>query len=143
MNSFSVIQVTADEAKLYDTIVFDGSPVMHQKMWPSHCIQNSWGSKLHPDLKVINNAIIFENEKNNARIFSPIIISLFTFLPKIFQVVDDPIFIHKGTNPDVDSYSAFWDNNRYSHTTLRSELQQRNISDIYVCGLAYDYCVGK
>ena len=50
--------------------------------------------------------------------------------------------VQKGTNPDIDSYSAFWDNGKLSETTLHAELQARGITDVYVCGLAYDFCVG-
>lgn len=45
-------QVSADEAQLMDTVVFEGPPLTEQQLWPAHCVQNSWGSKLHDDLKV-------------------------------------------------------------------------------------------
>ena len=54
----------------------------------------------------------------------------------------DAIFVNKGTNPDIDSYSAFWDNNKMSQTCLVSELTKRRVTDVYVCGLASDICVG-
>jgi nicotinamidase-related amidase len=48
-------QVAPEDAKVYDVIVFDvhrnGVP-MEQKMWPRHCVQGTWGSQLHQDLKV-------------------------------------------------------------------------------------------
>lgn len=61
----------------------------------------------------------------------------------IFQVVDHAIKIYKGTNPEVDSYSAFWDNSKLTDTKLAAQLKMRNITDVYVCGVAYDVCVGK
>ena len=51
--------------------------------------------------------------------------------------------VHKGTNPEVDSYSAFWDNHKLSQTELVSLLSKHHVTDVYVCGLAYDVCVGK
>lgn len=51
--------------------------------------------------------------------------------------------IYKGTNPDVDSYSVFWDNKKLTQTTLVAQLEERGVTDIYTCGLAYDVCVGK
>lgn len=51
--------------------------------------------------------------------------------------------MYKGTNPEVDSYSVFWDNKKLSDTTLCGQLRMKGSSDIYVCGLAYDVCVGK
>lgn len=42
----------------------------------------------------------------------------------------------------MDSYSVFWDNKKLSDTTLNAQLKMKGTSDIYVCGLAYDVCVG-
>jgi exosome complex component RRP4 len=35
-----------------DTVVFEGPPMTEQKLWPRHCVQQSWGAELHKDLKV-------------------------------------------------------------------------------------------
>ena len=51
--------------------------------------------------------------------------------------------MHKGIHPDIDSYSAFWDNNKISQTDLASQMQKKKVTDLYVCGIAYDVCVGK
>lgn len=56
--------------------------------------------------------------------------------------MDAGIKIYKGTNPEVDSYSVFWDNKKLSDTQLIAQLKMRGVSDIYTCGLAYDVCVG-
>ena len=58
-------------------------------------------------------------------------------------MADGAIHINKGINPEIDSYSAFWDNKKMSQTSLVSELTKRNITDVYVCGIAYDVCVGE
>jgi nicotinamidase/pyrazinamidase len=47
----------------------------------------------------------------------------------------------KGTDPSVDSYSGFFDNGRRSSTGLGEYLNQQGVTDVYVCGLATDYCV--
>lgn len=94
------------EAKLFDTVLFEDGK-MEQKLWPIHCVQNSWGAELHPRLKVVPNAIR----------------------------------ILKGTLSNVDAYSAFWDNMRLKETGLRQELMLKKIEDVFVCGLALDYCV--
>lgn len=62
-------------------------------------------------------------------------------LHKDLKIQNDAILIKKGTNPDVDSYSLFYDNQRLSETTLNAQLKSKGISDVYVCGLAYDVCV--
>lgn len=48
----STSPLDADNAQVYDTVVFAGPPPMKQKLWPRHCVQDSWGSELHKDLKV-------------------------------------------------------------------------------------------
>jgi nicotinamidase-related amidase len=48
----------------------------------------------------------------------------------------------KGEDSAVDSYSAFFDNFRGRSTGLEKILQARGVTDIYICGLAYDYCAG-
>lgn len=48
--------------------------------------------------------------------------------------------IHKGSNVDHDSYSGFKDDNS-TYTGLSGYLTEKGISEVYVCGLALDYCV--
>ncbi|KAG1690697.1 Nicotinamidase [Nymphon striatum] len=52
------------------------------------------------------------------------------------------IIIRKGINSDIDSYSAFYDNCKRAQTNLSAELTDLHVTDVYVCGLAYDVCVG-
>jgi nicotinamidase/pyrazinamidase len=47
----------------------------------------------------------------------------------------------KGTDPAVDSYSAFFDNGRRNATGLGAYLERRGVEELYVLGLATDYCV--
>lgn len=101
--------VSTENAQVYDVVVFSDHAPHTQILWPRHCVQGTWGSQLHSDLKVGSTS--------------------------------KSIQIHKGTNTDVDSYSAFFDNQRISQTELESILRSRNVTDVYVCGLAYDVCV--
>jgi len=48
---------------------------------------------------------------------------------------------HKGTDPRIDSYSTFFDNAHRRTTGLGDYLKERSIEDIYLLGLALDYCV--
>ncbi len=48
--------------------------------------------------------------------------------------------IRKGTNPKVDSYSGFLDNDKKSETGLANYLKSEGIKRIFICGLALDYC---
>ncbi|XP_065223648.1 nicotinamidase [Planococcus citri] len=100
--------ISAENAQVYDTVVFEGPPAMAQRLWPRHCVQDTWGAELHKDLKIVENSTK----------------------------------IYKGSSPEVDSYSVFWDNMKLLETSLTSQLRDRNVTDIYVCGIAYDVCVG-
>jgi nicotinamidase/pyrazinamidase len=47
----------------------------------------------------------------------------------------------KGVDPEVDSYSGFFDNGRRRSTGLDEYLRREGVEEIYICGLATDYCV--
>ncbi|CAF1206878.1 unnamed protein product [Didymodactylos carnosus] len=49
--------------------------------------------------------------------------------------------VRKGIDPDLDSYSAFYDNQKLYKTELDDILRQRNVTRVFVVGLATDYCV--
>jgi nicotinamidase/pyrazinamidase len=46
----------------------------------------------------------------------------------------------KGTTPEADSYSGFFDDDGAS-TGLDEYLKRKNVTKVYICGLATDYCV--
>jgi len=79
-----------------------------QMMWPSHCVQESEGSKFNENLNI--------------------------------QPTDK--IIRKGMDPMVDSYSGFYDNDHKTKSKLEDTLKKAGITDVYVTGIAYDYCVG-
>jgi nicotinamidase/pyrazinamidase len=47
----------------------------------------------------------------------------------------------KGENPEMDSYSAFYENDHKTSTGLTDFLRERGIDGCFICGLATDYCV--
>jgi len=47
----------------------------------------------------------------------------------------------KGVNPDIDSYSTFFDNGRKHSTGLADYFREKGIEQLYIMGLATDYCV--
>ncbi|KAI3385381.1 hypothetical protein SNEBB_009851 [Seison nebaliae] len=98
-----------DDIVMGDSVIFDIDGKREQRLWPTHCVQDTFGAELHPKLKFKQNSIN----------------------------------IYKGTNSKIDSYSAFWDNGKKAQTNLKEELDKWNITDIYVCGVAYDVCVGS
>lgn len=48
---------------------------------------------------------------------------------------------YKGTDPTIDSYSTFFDNGHRKSTGLSDFLKEREVQDIFIAGLATDYCV--
>ena len=48
---------------------------------------------------------------------------------------------HKGTRPEIDSYSGFHDNGHRHSTGLADFLRGKGMAEVTVCGLATDYCV--
>ncbi|ARJ70720.1 bifunctional nicotinamidase/pyrazinamidase [Paracoccus contaminans] len=49
--------------------------------------------------------------------------------------------IRKGFRPQVDSYSAFFDNDHATPTGLAGYLRERGLDDVTFVGLAHDFCV--
>lgn len=47
----------------------------------------------------------------------------------------------KGTDPEIDSYSGFYDNGHLKTTALAEFLRGKGVKQVYVLGLAADYCV--
>jgi nicotinamidase/pyrazinamidase len=52
------------------------------------------------------------------------------------------LILRKGFRPEIDSYSAFFENDRSTPTGLASYLKERGLTRVFLAGLAYDYCVG-
>jgi len=52
------------------------------------------------------------------------------------------LILRKGFRPHIDSYSAFFENDRSTSTGLADYLRDRNLNRVFLAGLAYDYCVG-
>jgi nicotinamidase/pyrazinamidase len=51
------------------------------------------------------------------------------------------LVLRKGFRPEIDSYSAFFENDRETATGLAGYLRERGFRRVVLCGLATDYCV--
>ena len=51
------------------------------------------------------------------------------------------LILRKGFRPQIDSYSAFFENDRTTPTGLAGYLRERGLKRLFLCGLAYDFCV--
>ena len=103
------------ETKHFDIVVAtqDWHPMNHCSfksnggVWPDHCVQSTFGSQLHVDLRtdLIN------------------------------------MIIRKGMDKSIDSYSAFQDNEGKHTTGLFGYLRELEIEQVYIVGIATDFCV--
>lgn len=87
-----------------------------QVFWPDHCVADTAGADIAAPIKATLNEAAARGIPTAA--------------------------IRKGQDTTVDSYSAFFDNNRQTDTGLNEILKQANIEKVDIVGLALDYCVG-
>ncbi len=52
------------------------------------------------------------------------------------------LIVRKGFRPEIDSYSALFENDHATPTGLAGYLRERGLTRLFFAGLAYDYCVG-
>ena len=62
------------------------------------------------------------------------------FYPQLDTRPIEAIF-RKGTDPKIDSYSCFYDNEHKKNTGLAGYLHAKGAKDLYFCGLCADICV--
>ena len=62
------------------------------------------------------------------------------FHPDLDTRPTEAIF-RKGFRPEIDSYSAFYENDYETPTGLAGYLRERGTQRLYLCGLAADFCV--
>ncbi|HEY4010458.1 MAG TPA: nicotinamidase [Acidobacteriaceae bacterium] len=58
------------------------------------------------------------------------------------QIPNAELILRKGFRRDIDSYSAFLEDDHKTPTGLAGYLRERNLTRLFLCGLAYDFCVG-
>jgi len=83
------------------TKVFDQKAQTMLSLWPAHCVEETWGAALRPDLKTDRIEMVWK----------------------------------KGTDPDREAFSPF------DQEGLEEFLKARKVKEVYVCGLAIEYCV--
>jgi nicotinamidase/pyrazinamidase len=57
------------------------------------------------------------------------------------QLTRAELILRKGFRSQIDSYSAFFENDRTTPTGLAGYLDERGLTRVFLAGLAYDYCV--
>ena len=54
---------------------------------------------------------------------------------------ESELVLRKGFRKEIDSYSAFYENDRVTKTGLNGYLRDRQLKRLFMCGLATDFCV--
>jgi nicotinamidase/pyrazinamidase len=62
-------------------------------------------------------------------------------LRKDLRIAHAQLVLRKGYHREIDSYSAFYENDRKTHTGLAGYLRERGLTRVFVAGLAFDFCV--
>jgi nicotinamidase/pyrazinamidase len=57
------------------------------------------------------------------------------------EVQNCELIIRKGYHREIDSYSAFFENDRQTPTGLAGYLRERGLTRVFIVGLATDFCV--
>jgi nicotinamidase/pyrazinamidase len=57
------------------------------------------------------------------------------------QAAHAALVLRKGFRPAIDSYSAFYENDRRTPTGLTGYLRERGLTRVFLAGLAFDFCV--
>jgi nicotinamidase/pyrazinamidase len=60
----------------------------------------------------------------------------------VLKLPQAELILRKGFRREIDSYSAFFENDRTTQTGLAGYLRERRLTRVFLAGLAYDYCVG-
>ena len=60
---------------------------------------------------------------------------------KDLQIAHAELVLRKGYHRHIDSYSAFYENDRKTHTGLAGYLRERSFTRVFMGGLAFDFCV--
>lgn len=97
-------------------------------------------AQTHPDKKIGDTIVV----EGHAQILWPVHCVQNTPGANLVSGLDRLQFqaeFHKGTDPKIDSYSAFFDNARGRSTGLEDYLRKNKVDEVYFVGVATDYCV--
>ncbi|CAG98781.1 nicotinamidase [Kluyveromyces lactis] len=96
----------------YDSPVPGSTEKQSATLWPVHCVQETWGSEVPEKL-----------------------------LAEILKLKVPHKIVNKGYLSDREYYSGFNDIWNDHHTELDAFFKENDVTEIYVVGLAFDFCV--
>ena len=126
-----VIPVINKAMPLFQTVVLtqDWHPAEHKSFASNHENKKPYDVTTMPyGQQVVGPAHCVQNSKGAE-------------LAETLAVKGTEFKVRKGTNSEVDSYSAFFEADGKSKTILADWLRDRGITEVFLCGLATDFCV--
>ena len=117
-----------------------------QEKFDSIILTQDWHPEEHSSFASNNSAEVYSNIEMDygSQILWPdhcIQGSIGANFHKNLNTNNSNLILRKGCNPKIDSYSAFFENDKTTTTGLEGYLVKKEIKRIYLCGLAFDYCV--
>ena len=109
-------------------------------------LTQDWHPKEHSSFASNNSAEVYSNIEMD---YGPQVLwpdhciqgSIGANFHKNLNINKSNLILRKGCNPKIDSYSAFFENDKTTATGLEGYLVKKEIKRLYLCGLAFDYCV--
>ena len=131
--------------------VTDGDKIIEpingaQKEFDTIILTQDWHPKEHSSFASNNSAEVYSNVEMDygSQVLWPdhcIQGSMGANFHENLNTDNSGLILRKGCNPKIDSYSAFFENDKNTTTGLEGYLVKKEIKRLYLCGLAFDYCV--
>ena len=131
--------------------VTDGDKIIEpingaQKEFDTIILTQDWHPKEHSSFASNNSAEVYSNVEMDygSQVLWPdhcIQGSIGAEFHENLNINNSGLILRKGCNPKIDSYSAFFENDKNTTTGLEGYLVKKEIKRLYLCGLAFDYCV--
>ena len=131
--------------------VTDGDKIIEpingaQKEFDTIILTQDWHPKEHSSFASNNSAEVYSNVEMDygSQVLWPdhcIQGSIGADFHENLNTNNSGLILRKGCNPKIDSYSAFFENDKNTTTGLEGYLIKKEIKRLYLCGLAFDYCV--
>ena len=117
-----------------------------QEKFDNIILTQDWHPKEHSSFASNNSAEVYSNIEMDygSQVLWPdhcIQGSIGANFHKNLNTNNSNLILRKGCNPKIDSYSAFFENDKSTTTGLEGYLVKKEIKRLYLCGLAFDYCV--
>ena len=117
-----------------------------QENFDTVILTQDWHPKDHSSFASNNSAEVYSNIEMD---YGPQVLwpdhciqgSIGANFHKNLNINKSNLILRKGCNKKIDSYSAFFENDKNTTTGLEGYLVTKEIKKLYLCGLAFDYCV--